>query len=1142
MEQHPLLAACALALLLGVRQVAGQFTTNTAYLHKLDGSSSYITGVTPDELYVLFAINNGMYPSNTIDLVFSEALFPTTGTPTPTVAVLNWPSATAVSGITATSTVTGTGPQTLQLTLAGSGVMSGGGTQYAVKVTSDLQALPGAATAVTIRGRSTGNGYSPYITVFNVVSAPTITLTPSSPTTGSTPTQLRLAFTQAAKRFAASNLVLNCNFPLFVQGLSGTGISYTGVTLDNTYTSTSAYKLTLPVSVDLPTGTSVTIEIGPPLLAEIFFAWRTSVVCTYGGESTIYTNSALTNVNAEWDQESVATFAVSGHPASGFYVHAAYPHRTDGGSAYAAGATPQELFIVFLCLSAGLSSGNSITLTSSVALFTTSGSPTPTVEIRSWPSGSAVAGVTATSSASSSGTVLTVSLTGGTLSVQTPYAIRVTSELIALPGAAAAVTIDGQATGNSASGATTVFNVVGAPTITLTPTNPLSGSTPTQLQIAFTQASRLDRISGRSTKVQIYSDTDHVFATGNTAGVSATGMTVLSCSASSAQLLSILLNAGVAPGDSVTITITSPMLAKLSVVWPTTVLMTYGSVQSDYTNSALTNMNTEWAGASGFGRIYVPGQTGFYIHAGFTGASDQHLASSSISELLIVFMLFDAAMTAGGQITITARSQIMFDSSAPNDFVVTLHNWDIATLTAVSGTGATARINSVGNVLTVTLNSGTLLTEVAYALKVPAHIKDRASYQEPMRIVGESTGNAASQETGIFWNIHPPTITVTSPDLNAGTQPWRIEFSFVSACRREAGEVIDLTYDQLVLASGQSTGVTSTGATFSSYLSYSSGGTSNGILLTLADALPAGTAVTIRISRPFPILPVLPALTGDVVFGWRGSGWVSPGYNTEWSNRAWTHVVPMAGSDPVARFGNVVRHFELPPKVLTPLLIAPDLEIHGSVFEGRSFEVHGAAFEGKSPEQWFDRIVIMSSEHSESRFLDIRVKTGLCELNRSKLARGQLATLDITLGLGTVESPNTVFKHEKFTDSIPFGFLGAHAFIRHVKRHHNLQFASIGGFPRECVDLAAPSLHFYVCSSPAAEYYGDLRNLSLEYVHLDLVFVEFKTSFEHIRGLLPELWGLHAMSESTTAVLKVESTQQKVESTCRRKVGSSCAQ
>lgn len=1133
MKQHPLSAACALALLLGVQQVVGQFTTYTAWLHKTDGSSSYLTGVTPDELIVTFAINNGMYPGNTIDLVFDTPLFPTTGSPTPTVAVLDWPSGSAVSGFTATSTVSGTG-ESLYLTLAGSGTMSGGGSKYAVKVTSDLAALPGSAAAVTMRGRSTGNGYSPWTTLFNVVSAPTITLTPTSPTSGSTPTQLRLAFTQAAKRTTPSNVIINCNYPLFVQGLTGTGISTTGLTLDNTYTSTSAYKLTLPISADIAAGTAVTIEIINPLLAELFFAWRAPVVVTYGGESTLYTNSALTNVNAEWDQQSVATFAVPGHPTSGFYVHAAYPHRTDGASAYSAGATPQELFMVFLCLSAGLSSTNTITLTSSAALFTTSGSPTPTVEIRSWPDGSAVAGVTATSAASSSGTVLTVTITGGTLSAVTPYAIRVTSELVALPGTPAAITIDGQATGNSASGATAVFNVVGAPTITLTPSSPMSGSVPLQLQIAFTQASRLDRMTGGSTQIQVYSNTDYVFAVGQTAGVAATGVNILSSSASSGQLLSILLSEGVAPGVSVTLTITSPMLATLYVVWPTTVLMTYGSVQSDYTNSAITNMNTEWHGASGFGRIYVPGQTGFYIHAGYTGASDVALPSSSISELLIVFMIFDAAMTAGDQIIITARSQILFDSSAPNDFTVTLHNWDIATLTAVAGAGTTARINSDGTVLTVTLNSGTLVTETAYALKVPNYILARSRHAEPVRIMGEATANPSSPEVGIFYNVWPPTIRVTSPDLNAGTTPWRMEVSFVNAARREEGEVMDLTFDQLVLASGQSTGVTATGATFSSYLSYSSGGTSNGIRFTLGSALTAGTSVTILISAPFPIITALPSLTGNVVFGWRANGWVSPGYNTDWSNQAWIHEVPLAGSDPVARFGNIVRHFELPPKILTPLLRAPELEIHGSVFEGRSSEVHGAAFEGKSPEQWFDRIVITSSEHQESRFLEIRVKTGLGELNRSKLPRGQLATLDITLGLGTVESPSTVFKHEKSTDAIPFGFLGAHAFIRHVKRNHNLQFSSIGGFPRECVDLAGRSVHFYVCSSPAAEYYGDLRNLSLEYVHLDLVFVEFKTSFAHINGLLPELWGLHAMSESTTSVLKVE------ESTCRAKAGIAC--
>merc|ERR1719265_3069103 len=91
----------------------------------------------------------------------------------------------------------------------------------------------------------------------------------------------------------------------------------------------------------------------------------------------------------------------------------------------------------------------------------------------------------------------------------------------------------------------------------------------------------------------------------------------------------------------------------------------------------------------------------------------------------------------------------------------------------------------------------------------------------------------------------------------------------------------------------------------------------------------------------------------------------------------------VAGSDPVAHFGDRKVAFELPPHELVTLLSAPGSVIRGSVFEGQG-----------PWEQWFNRIVI--STPADDRFLEIKMKTNLHERNYSGLPRDSFKTLDVT--------------------------------------------------------------------------------------------------------------------------------------------------
>merc|ERR1712079_457123 len=61
-------------------------------------------------------------------------------------------------------------------------------------------------------------------------------------------------------------------------------------------------------------------------------------------------------------------------------------------------------------------------------------------------------------------------------------------------------------------------------------------------------------------------------------------------------------------------------------------------------------------------------------------------------------------------------------------------------------------------------------------------------------------------------------------------------------------------------------------------------------------------------------------------------------------------------------------------------------------------------------------------------------------------------------------------------------------------------------------------------SSPALEYYGEQREFAWRFAHLDIGFIESKDK-EHLRGLLPELWDLQPLTESTKAVIKEQSVK-----------------
>mmetsp|Transcript_87577 Transcript_87577/g.165057 ORF Transcript_87577/g.165057 Transcript_87577/m.165057 type:complete len:375 (-) Transcript_87577:66-1190(-) len=216
-----------------------------------------------------------------------------------------------------------------------------------------------------------------------------------------------------------------------------------------------------------------------------------------------------------------------------------------------------------------------------------------------------------------------------------------------------------------------------------------------------------------------------------------------------------------------------------------------------------------------------------------------------------------------------------------------------------------------------------------------------------------------------------------------------------------------------------------------------------------------------------------------------------------------------AGNDPIARFGNRTVAFELPAHELVTLLSTPGSVIRGSVFEG-----HGPW------EQWFNRLVITTP--ADDRFLEIKMKDNLLERNYTRVPRNIFKTLDVTLGIGPYAQPLGTSKIDSYHTRIPESLLGFQVAFRPMKRNfHHIQ--SVGRFPRECVDLAGIDVHFYVCSSLATEYYGNLDHLAVKFAHLDMAFVE--SHLTSLTGLLPELWGVQPMSEASKRFVKEEKTE-----------------
>jgi len=221
------------------------------------------------------------------------------------------------------------------------------------------------------------------------------------------------------------------------------------------------------------------------------------------------------------------------------------------------------------------------------------------------------------------------------------------------------------------------------------------------------------------------------------------------------------------------------------------------------------------------------------------------------------------------------------------------------------------------------------------------------------------------------------------------------------------------------------------------------------------------------------------------------------------------------GADPVTWFGDKVRVFSLPPAKLLPIMQGTDMTLYGETF------MYGGPWQ-----QWFGRMVLASPDGG--RWVQIAMRKDILEFNRTihtRTRKGHFETLEVTLGHGSFDNPSMTTVVPSPDIHIPLNFLGFDVVFWKMDRNARAAHTMVGAAHRECMEVAGANVHFYVCSSPAHEFYGWQRDLAVKYAHLDLAIIEVLNG-EALTGTLPELWGMQPMSKETESFIVKEDEHQ----------------
>jgi hypothetical protein len=210
-----------------------------------------------------------------------------------------------------------------------------------------------------------------------------------------------------------------------------------------------------------------------------------------------------------------------------------------------------------------------------------------------------------------------------------------------------------------------------------------------------------------------------------------------------------------------------------------------------------------------------------------------------------------------------------------------------------------------------------------------------------------------------------------------------------------------------------------------------------------------------------------------------------------------------AGGDPIAWRANG-----------TAVLFSLPLETPMQLIRTNFGVLHGVTFPGSEHEQWFNRFML--TDPSGKMLIQFSIKEDLLNVNKTGLPRDAFESLNVFLG----DSQQPLFRRTTL-DGRPRRMTSGDAEleidIAPMGHYWSVKQLRIGRAQRECVEvLFRPDMHFYVCSSPADEYFGRDWEKSIRYAHLDIVMMEMA---EDATGIFPELWGLQPLSDATQALL-----------------------
>jgi len=485
--------------------------------------------------------------------------------------------------------------------------------------------------------------------------------------------------------------------------------------------------------------------------------------------------------------------------------------------------------------------------------------------------------------------------------------------------------------------------------------------------------------------------------------------------------------------------------------------------------------------------LQVSGMTTFTV-----GVAGPFVTGQTPTSITFTIQPDVAAITGTLTITFDGSAQI-FDNTDGATTAYTLVDSGSSTL------ASTAAFSGSGNQMVVTMNAASIPTGSDSVLTVTGLAALPAAGAITCG-VSDSNGNTALTTQAVMTVVAAPTIG-SFPLTAVGDQPTSLEISITLPVVTAATQTLTITPSATIFTGSATSDVTIDGAVGNAMAGSPtvSAFTTSAITVTSGGASAVGEVLKLTVAQAG--LATLPSPTGAVTFDVVHS--VST--NTLVNDAAlFTITAGAAGNDPIARWGNVVRKFELQPGTMTLLVQTPQIQVFGSVFEG-----------GGPWEQWFDHYVL--TDIQQTRFMDIKMKKNLLTYNHSTARRGAFKTMDVSMGYGSFLKPLLTTEIGMDTP-IPEHFLGSQIVMRNIQRFHTTKATSFGKFPRECADVAAAWLHFYICSSPATEYYGNFRHFALLYAHLDMAVMEIMDHTK-LTGLFPELWGLQPMSETTKALV-----------------------